>query len=153
MTILILFSLKPTSSWDLILFDYVLVFIRGLNLALRLSGNFRIRRVWSVMNDLGWESNEREDCAGGQREAELERWPRGIRVFFEMHKNGNNANIDFRVFTTWKQKCPAIKCYPSGNRTQALKSQVQHAPPTLNWALATWEIFKLSVHGPLGFWT
>ena len=26
------------------------------------------------------------------------------RVFFEMHKNGNNANIDSRGFTTWKQK-------------------------------------------------
>ena len=26
------------------------------------------------------------------------------RVFFEMHKNGNNANIGIRAFITWKQK-------------------------------------------------
>ena len=31
---------------------------------------------------------------------------------------------------------------PSGNRTRALRFQVQHAPSYTNWTLATWEIFK-----------
>ena len=35
------------------------------------------------------------------------------RVFFEMHKNGNNANIGIRGFISWKQKIPVTKCYPN----------------------------------------
>ena len=37
----------------------------------------------------------------------------GLRgVFFKMHKNGNNANIAIRGFTTWKQNIPITKLYP-----------------------------------------
>ena len=46
-----------------------------------------------------------------------------------MHKNGNNANIGERGFTTWKQKKTVKNVTPSGNRTQAshnLWFQVQH---------------------------
>ena len=38
-----------------------------------------------------------------------------------------------------------------GIEPQALRFQVQHATPYPNWALATWQIFKLRVHAPLDF--
>ena len=56
-----------------------------------------------------------------------------------MHKNGNNANIDSRGFTT-------KNVTPSGNRTWAshnLRFQVQHSPFYTNLSCATQEIFKL----------
>ena len=35
-----------------------------------------------------------------------------IRGFHKLDEIGNNANIDIRDFTTWKQKNSVIKCYP-----------------------------------------
>ena len=36
----------------------------------------------------------------------------GHKSFFEMHKNGNNANIGIRGFISWKQKKISYKMLP-----------------------------------------
>ena len=76
------------------------------------------------------------------------------RVFFEMHKNGNNANIGSRGFTTWKQKNPVKNVTPGGNRTQAshnLWFQVQHSPfwSKLTFACKTETLGSLYSHALL----
>ena len=36
-----------------------------------------------------------------------------IEFFLQTHNIGNNADISIRDFTSWKQKIPITKCYPS----------------------------------------
>ena len=55
---------------------------------------------------------------------------KNVRVFFEMQKSGNNANIGIRGFISWKQNISVTKCYPSKYwtcKTDTLSSLYSHA--------------------------
>ena len=58
-----------------------------------------------------------------------------VEFFFEIHKNGNNANIGIGGFISWKQKISVTECYPSIEPLD-LWFQVQHAPLYTNLAFA-----------------
>ena len=46
-----------------------------------------------------------------------------------MHKNGNNAIIDFKVFTTWKQKIRVTKYWPPVSIEPLAQDSKSSMPP------------------------